>query len=130
MASRYLLIEFDSEEAANKLRDQIDAATRAGKRFRVIGLFAKPTPPYCQCKKEVTTKANRSSLRRGKKFGWWVCVECRRPSSSISGLVNLIKPRDIIDPQMYDQVYTQYGPEQLMSYPLSLSMLPRKRDSE
>lgn len=130
MASRYLLIEFDDEASASRLREQIDTATKSGKRFRVIGLFSKPTPPYCQCKKETTTKTQGSTLKRGRKFGWLVCTVCKRPSSSLSGLVNLIRPRDIIDPQMYDPIYTEWGKDQLMSYPLLLTLLPRKKDAE
>lgn len=99
MGSRYLIIEFDDEASASRLRAQIDNATKAGKRFRVVGLFAKPTN-YCRCdpRKHVTDKAGKSTLKRGKKFGWWVCIECKRPTSSMAGLVNLIKPRDIIKP--------------------------------
>ena len=99
MASRYLIIEFDEEASATKLKAQIDAATRAGKKFRVVGLFAKPTN-YCQCDPtlHVTTKTHETILKRGKKFGWWVCTICKRPSSYLGGLQNLLKPRDIIDP--------------------------------
>ena len=101
MASRYLLIEFDDEDSALKLKERIDAAQ--GKRFRVIGLFAKPTS-YCQCgiAGQTETKATKSRLRRGKKFGWWVCTVCKRPTSAISGLVNLLKPRDIINPPTWE----------------------------
>lgn len=99
MAARYILIEFDDEASASRLREQINRATESGKQFRVVGLFAKPSN-YCQCdpRKHVTDRNNRSTLRRGKKYGWWVCLECRRPTATFSGLVNLIKPRDIIKP--------------------------------
>lgn len=99
MGSRYLLIEFDNEAQADALRAQIDNATRKGKRFRVVGLFAKPTG-YCQCDKrdQITTRTWDSTTKRGKKYGWWVCTMCKRPTSQLSGLVNLIKPRDIINP--------------------------------
>lgn len=130
MASRYLLIEFDDSVAADKMLERINNASREGKRFRAIGYFAKPTPPYCRCGKETTTKAQATTLKRGRKFGWFVCTVCKRPSSMISGLVNLIRPRDIIEPQMYDPVHTEYGTEPLMSYPLSLSLLPRRIDTD
>ena len=97
MPSRYLLIEFDDEASANKLRAQIDNATRNGKSFRVVGLFAKPRG-YCECppKKQVTTKTQESTLKRGKRLGWWVCQVCQRPAQNNSALINLMKPRDII----------------------------------
>lgn len=97
MASRYLLIEFDDEASANKLRAQIDNATRAGKRFRVVGLFAKPTS-YCACdpQQQITTKTHESSLKRGHRLGWWMCQVCNRPAQNNGALKNLLKPRDII----------------------------------
>ena len=103
MGARYLLIEFDDETQATRLREQIDKATRGGKRFRVVGLFAKPTK-YCQCdpRTHVTTKTHTAPIKRGRKYGWWVCLNCRRPTPSISGLVNLLKPRDIIEPPTWE----------------------------
>lgn len=99
MASRYLLIEFDDAESAEKLKQQIDNATRAGKKFRVVGFFAKPQAPYCACppEEQMTTKTRETSLKRGKKFGWWVCTNCKRPAQNNGALVNLLKPRDIIN---------------------------------
>lgn len=101
MGSRYMLIEFDDEASADALRARIDTATRAGKRFRVVGMFAKPRAPYCQCGKETSGRGKPSTLKRGRKFGWWVCTECRRPSGTVASLVNLINPRDIIDPPIH-----------------------------
>lgn len=114
MASRYMIIEFDDLEPADKLRAQIDNASRAGKPFRVVGYFAKPQAPYCQCGKETTTRQQASTLKRGAKFGWWVCTECKRPAASISGLVNLIAPDDIIRPntfraKLYDLMFYFYN---------------------
>jgi len=98
MASRYLLIEFDNSEQADALRAQIDAATRRGKRFRVVGLFSKPGPRFCQCGKYENKRGQQSTLKRGEKFGWYVCTECKLPAPIMSHLKNLIKPSDIINP--------------------------------
>lgn len=116
MASRYVLLEFDNAEQADRLREQVDKATRAGKPYRIIGYFAKPQAPYCRCGKEIETRQSSSTLKRGRKFGWWVCQECKRPSASISGLVNLMTPRDIIKPSTF-----AYGLNTLMFYFMSLS---------
>ncbi len=121
MASRYLLVEFDDAESADRLRQQIDNATRSGKKFRVVGLFAKPQAPYCQCGKETTTKTQASSLKRGKKFGWWVCTQCKRPAASISGLVNLLTKRDIIDPSGFETKSPQFGTHTQAFYFYSIS---------
>lgn len=122
MPSRYLLIEFDDAESADALKQRIDAT--GGKKFRVIGLFAKPTA-YCQCPLDgqTETKASPAKIKRGKKFGWWVCTECRRPTSSLSGLVNLLKPRDIIDSPTWEAPDTNRGITKWTHYIPSLSGL-------
>lgn len=96
MASRYLLIEFDDHISAEALKAKIDATE--GRKFRVVGFFAKPTN-YCECDSSTHTTTSRkpSTTKRGRKFGWWVCVNCKRPTSGLHGLVNLLKPRDIIN---------------------------------
>ena len=98
MGARYLLVEFDDAESADKLRQQLDDRTRAGRPFRVVGLFAKPTRT-CECDPEtaVTNRTGESRLRRGRKLGWWVCSVCKRPDPQLTGLRNLLKPQDIID---------------------------------
>lgn len=121
MASRYLLVEFDDETSATKLKEQIDKATRGGKRFRVVGLFAKPQAPYCRCGKETSTKVQATSLKRGKKFGWWVCTECKRPAASISGLVNLLTKSDIIDPSTFESDSEAFGKHTMAFYFYSIS---------
>lgn len=97
---RYLLIEFDQTAQADALRAQIDAATRKGKPFRVVGVFAKPGPTFCQCATWVSSRVKSSTLKRGKKFGWDVCTECKRPAPIINFLRNLLEPSEIIDPQL------------------------------
>lgn len=126
MASRYLLIEFDDEASATRLRGQIDNATRNGKRFRVVGLFAKPTN-YCQCdpKTHVTMGGQVSTLKRGKKYGWWVCTNCKKPTSALAGLVNLIKPRDIIKPPKWMSKHWKGAPDfEAMHHIITLSGQP------
>jgi len=125
VASRYMIIEFDEEAPANKLRAQIDNATKAGKPFRVVGLFAKPTH-YCDCgvDKWTGTKSQPATTKRGRKFGWWVCIECRRPAASISGLVNQINPDDIINPPTFD---LKNGVGNLIFHIMSLSAVTQRK---
>lgn len=93
MPARYLLIEFDDEAQAEALRAQIDTATLKGKKFRVVGMFARPTR-WCSCF-YTTAKYKEWNLQRGAKFGWWVCPTCRRPLVwHRHALVNLLKLRD------------------------------------
>lgn len=102
MPGRYLLIEFDDEAAATLLRAQINAATKKGKRFRVIGLFARPgTPCYCV---PVAGDRSKNRYKRGSKLGWWLCTSCKRPRLGDHDLVNLIKPHEVESPATFDGV--------------------------
>lgn len=74
MMGRYLLVEFDDNDSADRMRAQIDAAEAKGKSFRVIGLWAKPSK-LCDC----LVKSGKSI--RGSKLGWYVCPTCRRPKA-------------------------------------------------
>lgn len=88
MASRYLVIEFDDEAAAQALCERIDTATAAGKPYRVLGLFAKPGK-LCQC--FIDSKDYKDWPRtRGAKYGWWVCGVCKRPFTTSHQLRNLL----------------------------------------
>jgi hypothetical protein len=122
--SRYLLIEFDDEESALRLKEKLDDGSRQGRAYRVVGLFAKPTG-YCQCGFDTwtTTKASPSTTKRGRKFGWWVCTTCKRPTSALAGLINLLKPRDIINPHSWDGPDMNGHPTQWTHYIPSLSGL-------
>ena len=92
MPGRYLLIEFDDEATASLLREQINAATRKGKRFRVVGWFARPGRP-CQC--SIVGERSADLVKRGGKFGWWVCTRCKRPRLGNHDLQNLITPPEL-----------------------------------
>lgn len=117
MAGRYLLIEFDDVETANRMRAQIDAASRSGKKFRVIGLFSRPGPEFCRCGDWISRRGHQAPTKRGEKFGWTVCLQCKKPVPIMSFLKNLIKPKDIIAPPMYDIVNQPMG-----FYPYGLTL--------
>lgn len=108
MAGRFLLIEFDDEATASRLREQIDAATRKGKPYRVTGLFARPSG-FCSCESRVwiNDRTGASKTKVGAKFGWVVCTECKRPLPLMSFLKNLIAPSDIIQPTRHDMITTK-----------------------
>lgn len=104
MAGRYLLIEFDDATQADALRAQINAATKKGKRFRVVGLYARPGKT-CTCAntlkeaRELRSKTAKAII--GKAFGWWICPQCRRPRSGSQNPKNLLKPHEIIDRRVW-----------------------------
>jgi len=72
--ARYLLVELDNNDGADRMRAQIDAAELAGKGMRVVAMFSKPGA-LCGCEIRSTESV------RGAKFGWWLCPQCRRPRS-------------------------------------------------
>ena len=124
MASRYVLLEVDDVQLAERLMEKFNDGSRRGSAYRVVGYFAKPTD-YCQCGVETWTTTSRrvSTTKRGRKFGWYVCTTCKRPTASESGLVNLIDPSDIINPQHFN-LKTAAG--ELINYVMSLSSVHRK----
>lgn len=101
MAGRYLLIEFDDEQSASSLRAQIDAASKKGKKFRVVGLFARPGKP-CTC--SIIGERSKDLVKQGSKFGWWLCQRCGKPRLGNHQLKNLIIPTEVIEPAQFDGV--------------------------
>lgn len=94
---RYLLVEFDSNDAADRMRAQIDAAEAKGKGFRVIGMFSK-TAKLCDC--EVRQKGSI----RGSKLGWWLCPTCHKPKpGSPQTLSNMLDDEGC--PSQYKEIF-------------------------
>lgn len=122
MASRYVLLEFDDEAQASALCAQINAASRSGKGFRVIGLFARPSAPFCGCGTWVTERGVNSTLKRGGKFGWLVCLTCRRPAPIMDFLRNLLKPEDVINAPSHEVQAPGKLKRNLQFHPIGLSL--------
>lgn len=72
--ARYLLVEVDANDTAERLRAQIDKAGEA-KGMRVVGMFTKASQ-LCNCEVRSETSV------RGAKFGWRLCPECRKPKTA------------------------------------------------
>lgn len=83
--ARYLLVQVDENDKADRLREKLDAVHG----LTVVGMFAKPTM-FCECE----VKSDYSV--RGKAKGWWVCPECRKPKEDAlqSALPNLMEGVD------------------------------------
>src|SRR5690606_21262112 len=99
MSMRYVLVEFDDDATADAFRAKIDSATKSRKKYRVVGLFARPKR-YCRCATsrsnyvERTTKTAKAL--KGGKFGWWVCPECKRSRFGDQHPNNLIPREDLL----------------------------------
>lgn len=84
--ARYVLIEFDEDDKADALVRKIEGVE--SDTYRVAGMYQKPTS-YCSCPD--TQEHKKHEVGRGKKFGWWVHLICRKPRKGGHQLVNLIK---------------------------------------
>lgn len=91
--ARYLLIEFAEDSDADKLRRMIDEQTKSGKRYRVAGMFGRPKS-FCECPRVEAYRQNLTA--RGARFGWNVCMVCKRPKKGLHPARNLIDIKDLM----------------------------------
>ena len=91
--ARYVLIQIDENDRVVRLIAKLSGIPG----LQVIGLFGKPTQ-FCECE----VLSDRSV--RGKKYGWWVCPNCKKPKTDAmqSGLTNLMDQPDL--PTQYRMV--------------------------
>lgn len=86
--ARYVLIEVDDNEAANRLMTKLSQL----KGMRIAGLFGVPQQ-YCECPKDEGYHQDKMVVR-GSKLGWWVHRTCRRARRGTHQLQNLISPAE------------------------------------
>jgi hypothetical protein len=79
--AKYVLLVFDEDEAADAFVHLIEQDSGPAWKFmreqikpQVRGIFKKPTK-FCEC-----TRLKGRGFFRGKKWGWWVCSQCGRPT--------------------------------------------------
>jgi hypothetical protein len=80
--ARYVVLEFDDNNAAEQFvafhqmheRDEAVQALLGLALSKVVALIAKPTM-FCTC-----TSVKKRGWVRGKKWGWYVCNQCGKPS--------------------------------------------------
>lgn len=122
MGSRYLVIEVDNQEQAGMLAEQIRGMTRKGKKLRLVGLFARPGKT-CSCPPGVD---RRYEVKRGERFGWWVCSNCGKPRLGNHELKNIMPVDDTIDARVDEgRSWLSYSTEdrEYVQYPLTLSLV-------
>lgn len=92
---KYILIEFDSDEAAERLCAQVNAASAKGKPFRLAGIFQRPPRKRCECGTRIGEfrRGNRKDLvvKRHKRTGLYYCTVCKRVRKG------WLSPRNLID---------------------------------
>lgn len=80
---KYVLIEFDNDEQADRLCAQINTAQANGKALRLAGIFHKPPKKRCECVGVTQTTQmgrdrNNRVVARHKTTGFWYCRKCKR----------------------------------------------------
>lgn len=63
----YVLVEASDEEVAQEIVRNPQAGTT------VCGVWKRPTK-FCDCSR------GAKAYTRGKKYGWWTCAQCHKPS--------------------------------------------------
>lgn len=91
--ARYLVLEFIDNDQAEAFLQKIDEQTKAGRGYRVVGMFSPPKLFACQC--PISSGTGNALYRspkaeRGARFGWWVCGKCGKPRPGGHQLNNLL----------------------------------------
>lgn len=82
--ARYVLLEFEDNAKAKKFVERVNGSYEAvesrANGIRARAVWAIPTK-FCEC-----TRGLRRSFpfTRGRKSGWWIHVECGRPTRAWS----------------------------------------------
>lgn len=84
----YVLVEFDEDQEA---KDFIADVEKLGVP-KVRGMYKKPTQ-FCDCPPEVVKEKSTNGrgerlTSRGKKYGWWVHLCCKKPPLIMSQMPN------------------------------------------
>jgi hypothetical protein len=93
--AKYLLLQFDDDEAADKVVEGIQRTGGIAVHYDVElfdegnweyqdcdvrGVFKKPTK-FCDC-----LNVKKRGFTRGQKYGWWVCDQCKKPTKGWASL--------------------------------------------
>lgn len=83
--ARVVMVEFQDNKEAERFVHRLGEDQLNGKGRRAIGLIPVPTQ-FCEC--DPTTRR----CGRTEKFGWWVCLECKKAQPGWQSPVNLLQP--------------------------------------
>jgi hypothetical protein len=82
--AKYLVLSFEDDEDADAVvaeilshaPNQLGISVEPGQFYActVLAVYKKPTK-FCKC-----TSIKKRGWTRGKKYGWWVCDQCKKPS--------------------------------------------------
>jgi len=82
--AKYVLLEFGDDEEAERFMEEMKAGLigvlqdmNITKAFQPLlrAVYKKPTK-FCECIGDMKSRG----FTRGRKYGWWVCTKCGRPT--------------------------------------------------
>lgn len=82
--AKYVLLEFGDDEEADEFCQRFTEDVEERAKYQRVGIYAfvravykKPTK-FCECKGDMRKRA----FTRGRKYGWWVCTKCGKPTAA------------------------------------------------
>lgn len=69
----YVVLELEDEKDVTFLQQTYE--------WPIVGVFKKPTLFHDPALHQNRTSKSELSFTRGKKYGWWVCATCKRPTT-------------------------------------------------
>jgi hypothetical protein len=80
--AKYVLLQFDHDEEADEFCQRFTEDVEERAKYQRVGIYAyvrgvfkKPTK-FCECIGDMKKRA----FTRGRKYGWWVCTKCGKPT--------------------------------------------------
>jgi hypothetical protein len=74
-----VLMVVDEIDPSTLIVDEELVDTFAPRDLEVVGVFKAPTQ-FCDPSDGHRGKKTQSGFTRGKKYGWWVCAKCKKPT--------------------------------------------------
>lgn len=126
--AQYLLIEFDDDEEANRLYDQVDE--NKGQTMRVVGKYLHPGYDLCRCGKDnrdLDGSLKRGTYYRNEGTGMLVCLVCMKVMEGSFGCMkNQVKPEDIDNPHTFNATKKGNMPNMLRMYNYFISLVSKR----
>jgi hypothetical protein len=76
---KYIVIEVDDDSVEGVIEYDLQI-------FNVVGIFKAPTA-FCD---NTDGHRGKNGFTRGKKYGWWVCTTCKKPTKAWSENLNAV----------------------------------------
>jgi hypothetical protein len=73
----YVVLRVDDDSKLEQLLEEDIPRLQSG--IETVGLFRAPTN-FCDPSDGHRGKKTEAGWTRGKKYGWWVCGKCKKPS--------------------------------------------------